>query len=116
MRALATFVLSLAVLMGFSVSDAEALSVHDLALSIITSGYNYVRDDDGDGIPNCVDDDYLPPLDGTGFQFRGGDDESLLYLSNGWQRDDDGDGIPNGQDDDYVPPEDCTGYGYKGGE
>ena len=29
-------------------------------------------DDDGDGIPNCQDDDYTPPQDGSGDQHRGG--------------------------------------------
>lgn len=116
MRKLATFVLSLTVLLAFSMTDAMAVTVHDLATSIIGSSYNWLRDDDGDGTPNCVDDDYVRPLDGTGYQFRGGDDGSLLYSPAGWQRDDDGDGTPNGQDDDYVPPEDCTGYGRKGGE
>ena len=116
MRKFATLVLSSIVLLGFGVADAEALTVYDLTTSIIGNSYTWLRDDDGDGIPNCLDDDYTPPLDGSGIKFRGGDDGSLLYSSNGWQRDDDGDGIPNGQDDDYVPPEDCTGYGYKGGE
>jgi hypothetical protein len=26
------------------------------------------RDDDGDGIPNCEDDDYVPPQDGDGYR------------------------------------------------
>ncbi len=30
--------------------------------------YMYMTDSDGDGIPNCQDSDYSPPLDGTGFQ------------------------------------------------
>ena len=116
MRKLATLVLSLIVLLGFGISDAKALTVFDLAASIIGNSYNWLRDDDGDGTPNCLDDNYEPPLDGTGYQFRGGDGVSLLTSSNGWQRDDDGDGTPNGQDDNYVPPEDCTGYGYLGGK
>ena len=29
--------------------------------------YNWLRDDDGDGIPNCLDPDYVKPEDGTGF-------------------------------------------------
>ncbi len=29
--------------------------------------YNWLRDDDGDGIPNCIDGDYVPPEDGTGY-------------------------------------------------
>lgn len=31
-------------------------------------GFQWLRDDDGDGIPNCLDDDYVPPLDGTGYK------------------------------------------------
>jgi hypothetical protein len=30
----------------------------------------YLTDSDGDGIPNCQDPDYTPPLDGTGLQHR----------------------------------------------
>ena len=30
--------------------------------------YQWLTDSDGDGIPNCEDADYTPPLDGTGFQ------------------------------------------------
>ena len=41
-----------------------------------TSGSNYnnnwLRDDDGDGIPNCEDPDYVRPQDGDGNQNRGG--------------------------------------------
>ncbi len=29
--------------------------------------YQWLRDDDGDGIPNCLDPDYIRPEDGTGF-------------------------------------------------
>jgi len=29
--------------------------------------YNWLRDDDGDGIPNCLDPDYVKPEDGTGY-------------------------------------------------
>lgn len=28
--------------------------------------YQWLRDDDGDGIPNCLDPDYVRPEDGTG--------------------------------------------------
>jgi len=113
MRKFATLVLSLTVLLGMSLTDAKALTVYDLATSIIGSSYEWFRDDDGDGIPNCVDEDYDPPLDGTGIQFRGGDDETLLTYSV-YQRDDDGDGTPNGDDPDWLPPLDGTGYGYLG--
>ena len=113
MRKFATLVLSLIVLVGFGITDAKALTVYELATSIIGSSYEWFRDDDNDGIPNCVDEDYAPPLDGTGIQFRGGDDETLL-TSVIYQRDDDGDGTPNGDDDDWYPPLDGTGYGLLG--
>jgi hypothetical protein len=29
--------------------------------------YQWLRDDDGDGIPNCVDPDYVRPEDGSGY-------------------------------------------------
>jgi hypothetical protein len=29
--------------------------------------YQWLRDDDGDGIPNCLDPDYARPEDGTGY-------------------------------------------------
>ncbi|MDD4858204.1 MAG: hypothetical protein PHD74_08900 [Candidatus Krumholzibacteria bacterium] len=29
--------------------------------------YQWLRDDDGDGIPNCIDPDYTRPEDGTGY-------------------------------------------------
>jgi hypothetical protein len=35
-------------------------------------GYGELRmaDDDGDGIPNGQDDDWVPPEDGSGYQYR----------------------------------------------
>jgi hypothetical protein len=29
--------------------------------------YQWLRDDDGDGIPNCLDPDYVRPEDGSGY-------------------------------------------------
>jgi len=29
--------------------------------------YQWLRDDDGDGVPNCIDPDYVRPEDGTGY-------------------------------------------------
>ena len=29
--------------------------------------YQWLRDDDGDGIPNCLDPDYVKPEDGSGY-------------------------------------------------
>lgn len=34
--------------------------------------YNWLRDDDGDGIPNHLDDDWTAPEDGSGYQVRHG--------------------------------------------
>lgn len=54
--------------------------------------YNWLRDDDGDGIPNHLDDDWTPPEDGTGYQMKhgfkrlianGGDiDDGAMYQHN----------------------------------
>jgi hypothetical protein len=33
--------------------------------------YQWLRDDDGDGIPNCLDPDYVKPEDGTGYGKKG---------------------------------------------
>lgn len=30
--------------------------------------FEWLRDADGDGIPNCLDDDWTPPQNGTGYQ------------------------------------------------
>jgi len=35
--------------------------------------YQWLRDDDGDGIPNCLDPDYVKPEDGTGYGKKNGD-------------------------------------------
>lgn len=51
----------LAVLMAVSVLAAPVMA-GDLGYF-----YNWLRDDDGDGIPNCLDGDYVPPEDGTGY-------------------------------------------------
>jgi hypothetical protein len=29
--------------------------------------YQWLRDDDGDGVPNCLDPDYVRPEDGSGY-------------------------------------------------
>ena len=113
MRRIATFLMAVAILITFNVSDSKAAGVLDVASSLIGSCYNWLRDDDGDGIPNCLDDDYVRTEDGSGYGYCGGDSVTLSS-GMGLERDDDGDGIPNGQDEDYVPPEDCTGYGYLG--
>lgn len=33
----------------------------------VYNNYQWLRDADGDGIPNCDDPDYVPPQDGTGY-------------------------------------------------
>ena len=33
----------------------------------IMNVYNWLRDADGDGIPNCEDEDWVPPQDGSGY-------------------------------------------------
>lgn len=38
--------------------------------------WNFDRDADGDGIPNCIDDDWVPPEDGTGYQNRFGNNSA----------------------------------------
>ncbi|UBM63498.1 hypothetical protein LA303_05895 [Candidatus Sulfidibacterium hydrothermale] len=73
-------------------------------------GYNdNAPDDDGDGIPNGQDPDYVRSTtskamqNGKGFIDADGDGINDNAL------DADGDGIPNGQDPDYVKPMDGTG-------
>jgi hypothetical protein len=36
------------------------------------SGFQWFRDADGDGIPNHLDDDWIRPQDGTGYQMKHG--------------------------------------------
>ena len=82
-------------------------------------GYNdNAPDDDGDGIPNGQDPDYVKPNDGTATGKGNGkgnagtgfvDEDGDGFNDNA--PDDDGDGIPNGQDEDYVKPADGTGAG-----
>lgn len=84
-------------------------------------GAGVLPDDDGDGIPNGCDPDYLPPLDGTGFQYGNPDADCIfvgnlpLFLMNGtcwihvysWKSSfGPGDGTGN-----EIPPLDGTGYG-----
>lgn len=37
-----------------------------------SNSYNWLRDDDGDGIPNCLDPDWYAPEDGDGYQNQNG--------------------------------------------
>lgn len=74
-------------------------------------GYNdNAPDADGDGIPNGLDPDYLPPQDCDGDGNGNGnfvDEDGDGFNDNA--PDADGDGIPNGQDADYVPAHDGSG-------
>ena len=55
----AVVLLGIFVLAAPSVMAGEGKSVYN--------DYQWLRDDDGDGIPNCQDPDYAPPQDGTGY-------------------------------------------------
>jgi hypothetical protein len=53
--------------------------------------YSWMADDDGDGVPNGDDSDYIPLVDGTGHQRQNGKpiiESSLLggILSSDWAR------------------------------
>ncbi|HER43259.1 MAG TPA: hypothetical protein ENO08_02220 [Candidatus Eisenbacteria bacterium] len=116
MRRVTGCAFALVLLLAVCATETAAVNIQDIVGGVLGRIYNnWLRDDDGDGIPNCQDDDYVPPADGDGIQYRGGRPDGLLLVNGSkWQRDDDGDGIPNGQDGDYVPPEDCTGNGWMG--
>jgi len=61
--------------------SATALAIFVLAAPSVMAGdgkgpgegrflknfYQWLRDDDGDGIPNCLDPDYVRPEDGSGY-------------------------------------------------
>ena len=117
MRRMTILACAVVMLLAFSATETRAIDFSDAIYSILNGiNNNWMRDDDGDGIPNCLDDTYEPPEDGDGTQFRGGRTDGVSSTNGSqWQRDDDGDGIPNGEDDDWVPPEDCSGYGHQGG-
>lgn len=48
-----------------------------VAGSAFGHGYAWTNDDDGDGIPNGLDKDWIRPADGTGYKFRHGSGLSL---------------------------------------
>ncbi len=80
-------------------------------------GYNdNAPDQDGDGIPNGQDPDYVPLNPDRGNRFGGFIDEDGDGINDRMQ-DADGDGIPNCEDPDYVRPQDGTGnkFGQRGG-
>ena len=68
-------------------------------------------DDDGDGIPNGQDPDYVGTSTGHGRGFVDVNGDGI----NDNAPDHDGDGIPNGQDPDYVRNA-GTGSGWRGGQ
>ena len=70
MRRAAVFALlvGLAIVIGASDANAEG---GKMRLSHFFN-FEWLRDADGDGIPNCLDDDWAPPQDGTGYQDKHG--------------------------------------------
>lgn len=62
------FVLAvLALVMAIGVPQATAGTGDGNAYS-----FNWLRDADGDGIPNCLDEDWIRPMDGTGYRLGQG--------------------------------------------
>ncbi len=39
--------------------------------------FQWLHDDDGDGIPNCFDPDWYPPEDGSGYKNQNGQADEL---------------------------------------
>jgi len=54
---------SFALLLGAASAEAVTGPVYGY-------GFEWVRDDDGDGIPNRLDPDWIPPEDGTGYKMK----------------------------------------------
>jgi len=63
--ALLVALFSCAILLG--VSSVEAVTA-----PLYGSGFQWLRDDDGDGIPNHLDPDWVRPEDGTGYMMKHG--------------------------------------------
>lgn len=66
--ALLAFLVGFAIVIGATDASAEG---GKLRLSHFFN-YEWFRDADGDGIPNCLDDDWTRPQDGTGYQDKHG--------------------------------------------
>ena len=66
----AAIMLGIFVLAAPSVMAGEGRSIFNF--------YQWLRDDDGDGIPNCLDPDYVRPEDGTGYGKLGPGDDTLV--------------------------------------
>lgn len=113
MKRIITLALFLLLLGVVASSDVQAAG--------LAYGAGVLPDDDGDGIPNGCDTDYVPPLDGTGFQY-GSPNVLRIFIGNlsaiimnqynwvqsySWKNTyGPGDGTGN-----EVPPLDGTGYG-----
>ncbi len=70
MRRTMLFALLAGLAFVFVASDANAAG-DKLRLSHFFN-FEWFRDADGDGIPNCLDNDWAPPQDGSGYQDRHG--------------------------------------------
>ena len=71
MQKIMIITIAVAALLGFLSTDTNAgtiLRPEDVGIAKMYSYFfNWMRDDDGDGIPNCLDPDYVKPEDGTGY-------------------------------------------------
>ncbi len=106
-----SFIPGLLILLGFflisNISCAQQKQVSKAAKSNAgvngTGRYYFGFDSDNDGIPNCLDPDYVRPMDGSGRKFmRGG---SSFRSGRG------GYGPGNGTGNAGVRPNNGTGYG-----
>ncbi len=99
------------------VSEGDLAALGEVRRAFGRGSCGGLRDQDGDGIPNIADEDFVPfrdrDHDGDGIPNR--EDEDFPRPGNGEfvpprLRDDDGDGILNGQDDDWVPQRHGDGF------
>lgn len=60
---------------------AALLLFPGIALADNGQSYHWLNDDDGDGIPNGDDPDYLPPEDGSGRQYGHGESVVTFFLA-----------------------------------
>jgi hypothetical protein len=71
MRKLTIMTIAVAILLVFVSNDTNAgtmLRPDGAGVAKLYSNFfNWMRDDDGDGIPNCLDPDYVKPEDGSGY-------------------------------------------------
>ena len=70
MRKLVFVLTVLAFTLSLGVAQASADGGNDFSYFF---QFQWLRDADGDGIPNCLDDDWERPLDGTGYGPNNGD-------------------------------------------